>query len=132
MAFWSHKTDKPTDAPAPPAPPALSEIERLTELIPERDQEEDFLWQPYAGRITQRLDGLPAPERNGKSFVRNCLAAGCEALSVMQETVAWRNKLKDRWDTRAPDALEARGDPRARPGHRQRRPVERADAAQLL
>lgn len=111
MAFWNRKTDKPTDPPPPPAPPpapVLPEVEQLAELIPERNREEAFLWQPYVDRITRRFDGLPGPERNGKSFVRNCLAAGCEALPVMHENVMWRNRLQDRWNTRAEDALEAR------------------------
>ena len=108
MAFWNRKTDKPTDAPAPPAPPPLPEIERLAELLPERDSDDDYLWQPYAGRITQRLGGLPAPERNGKPFVRNCLAAGCEAVPVMHENVMWRNKMPNWWGTQARERFEAR------------------------
>ena len=83
-------------------------MEQLAELIPGRDSKGAFLWQPYVDRITQRLGGLPAPERNGKPFVRNCLAAGCEALPVMQENVMWRNKFEDRLNTRAMDAHEAR------------------------
>ena len=108
MAFWNRKTDKPIDAPAPPAPPPLPEIERLAELLPERDSDDDYLWQPYAGRITQRLGGLPAPERNGKPFVRNCLAAGCEAVPVMHENVMWRNKMPNWWGTQARERFEAR------------------------
>jgi len=110
MAFWNRNVNKPIGPPAPPpaAPPLLPEIERLAELLPERDSDDDYLWQPYVDRITQRLGGLPAPERNGKPFVRNCLAAGCEALPVMEENVMWRNKLKDRLGMRAMDAHEAR------------------------
>ena len=93
MALWSRK--KPEDPPPPPAPPPLPEVEQLAELLPARSGEEAFPWQPYVDRITQRFDGLPAPERNGKPFVRNCLAAGCEAIPAMIENVIWRNRQPD-------------------------------------
>lgn len=110
MAFWNRNVDKPTGPstpPSPAAPPALPEVERLAELIPERDSDDDYLWQPYVDRITRRFDGLPAPDGNGKPFVRNCLAAGCEAVPVMHENVIWRNKMPDWWSTRAQEAFEA-------------------------
>ena len=74
MAFWKRNTDKPTGPSTPPSPeppPALPEVERLAELLPERNSEEDYRWQPYVDRIVQRFDGLPAPDGNGKPFVRN-------------------------------------------------------------
>ena len=110
MAFWSHNANKPTGPSTSPDPPPspLPEIERLAELLPERDADDDYLWQPYAGRITQRLSGLPAPERNGKSFVRNCLPAGCEAVPVMHENVMWRDKMPNWWGTQARERFEAR------------------------
>ena len=110
MAFWNRNVDKPTEPSAvpDPPPPPLPEVEQLAELLPERNAKEAFLWQPYVDRITRRFDGLPAPDGNGKPFVRNCLAAGYEALPVMQENVMWRNKVQDRLNTRELDALEGR------------------------
>ena len=84
MAFWKRSADKPTassDPPPRPDPPLLPEVEQLAELIPERNRQDNFLWQEYVDRITRRFDGLPAPDRNGKPFVRACLAAGCEAIT---------------------------------------------------
>ena len=111
MAFWNRNVNKPTgpsNTPVPPAPPPpVPEIEQLAELIPERNRQEVYLWQPYVDRIIQRFDGLPAPE-GGKPFVRACLAAGCEAVPVMEQNVMWKNKLPDRWDTRARDDFEVR------------------------
>ena len=107
MAFWNRNVDKPTEPPDTPAPPLLPEVEELAELIPQRNQEEAYLWQPYVDRIIQRFDGLPAPD-GGESFVRTCLAAGCEAVPVMEQNIMWKNKLPNRWDTRAQDDFEVR------------------------
>ena len=91
MAFWNRNVNKPT---SPPAPPPLPEIEQLAKLLPERNQQEVFLWQLYVDRITQRFDGLPAPD-GSDSFVRACLAAGCQAVPAMEQNVVWRNKQPD-------------------------------------
>ena len=47
----------------------IPEIDKLAELLPERDPKGRFFWQDYVDRITGRFDGLPAPD-GGKSFVR--------------------------------------------------------------
>ena len=111
MAFWNRNVGKPTDPPDTPAPPAppppVPETLELAELIPQRDGNGGYYWQPYVDRIIQRFDGLPAPE-GGKPFVRACLAAGCAAVPVMEQNVMWRNRLPDRWDTRARADFEVR------------------------
>ena len=100
MAFWNRNVDKPT-GPAPPAPvpPPIPELDQLAEILPGRDKEENFFWQPYVNRIIQRLDGLPAPD-GGESFVRACLAAGCKAVPVMRTSTLWEKDLsgQERWD----------------------------------
>lgn len=94
MAFWNRNANKPIDSPksSPPAPPPIPELDQLAELLPERGEEENFFWQPYVDRITQRLDGLPAPD-GGESFVRACLAAGCKAVPVMRSSPLWKRGL---------------------------------------
>ena len=88
MAFWKRNADKP---PAPASPP-VPELRELAGLIPERDENGGYLWQPYVDRIVQRLDGLPAPD-GGESFVRACFAAGCKAVPVMRSSRLWKNGL---------------------------------------
>ena len=75
---------------------SLPELEELARLIPQQDGGRYF-WQDYAERITERLEGLPAPDGEG-SFVSQCLAAGCQAVGSMR-----RNRL---WEARAPDHSE--------------------------
>ena len=95
MAFWNRNADKPAAPPAPPPVPPIPEVEQLAELIPERDAQEEYLWQPYVDRIIRRFDGLPAPDGRG-SFVRACLAAGCEAVPVIRVNTLWEKGLSDR------------------------------------
>ncbi len=94
MAFWNRNVGKAMvpAVPPPPAPPPIPELDELAELLPERDDKETFLWQPYVDRIIQRLDGLPAPDV-GESFVRACLAAGCKAVPVMRSSTLWERDL---------------------------------------
>ena len=75
---------------------SLPELEELARLIPQQDGGR-YLWQDYVERITERLEGLPAPDGEG-SFVSQCLAAGCQAVGSMR-----RNRL---WEARAPDHSE--------------------------
>lgn len=104
MPLWSRK--KPEEAP--PAPPPLPEIEQLAELIPERNQQEEFLWQDYVERIVERFDGLPAPD-GGESLVRACLAAGCKAVPVIRLSPLWEKGLSEReWHRRESSDLAAR------------------------
>ena len=72
------------------------ELEELARLISQQDAGRYF-WQDYVERLTQRLDGLPAPG-GGESFLGQCLAAGVGAIPV-----ARRNTL---WEARAPDLSE--------------------------
>ena len=72
---------------------SVPELEELARLLPQQDGGRYF-WQDYVERLTQRLDGLPAPD-GGESFVRQCLAAGCQGMGVMR-----RNRL---WEAKAPD-----------------------------
>ncbi len=95
MAFWNRNVGKPAGPQAsPPPPPPIPELDELARLLPERGKEENFFWRPYVDRITQRLDGLPAPD-GGESFVRACLAAGCKAVPVAQSSPLWKRDLSE-------------------------------------
>jgi len=114
MAFWNRNVGKPIGPPAsppqapPPAQPQIKELEELAKLIPERDAQENYLWQPYVDRIIQRLDGLPAPDGGG-SFVSACLAAGCKAVPVIHRNTLWEKGLSEReWSGRYESDLAAR------------------------
>ena len=72
------------------------ELEELARLISQQHAGRYF-WQDYVERMTQRLDGLPAPG-GGESFLGQCLAAGSKAIPV-----ARRNTL---WEARAPNLSE--------------------------
>ncbi|MDD9999663.1 MAG: hypothetical protein OXQ89_18140 [Rhodospirillaceae bacterium] len=108
MAFWKRSASKPeVPQTTPPAQPRVKELEELAKLIPERDSQENYLWQPYVDRIVQRLDGLPAPD--GESFVSACLAAGCKAVPVIHRNTLWEKGLSEReWSGRYESELAAR------------------------
>ena len=89
MSLWNRS--KP-EASSTPAPPPIPEIEELAQLIPERNQQERYLWERYVDRIIQRFDGLSAPE-GGESLVRACLAAGCQAVPVVHRSSLWSRGL---------------------------------------
>ena len=74
-------------------------LDDVAAVLPEKDSEGRFFWQPFVERIQERLDGLPTPEGAG-SFVGECLAAGCRAVPV-----ARRNGL---WERHAPASSERR------------------------
>ena len=112
MSFWNRQ--KPTvSAESTPVdvvavvPEVVPELDALAKLIPERDKEGQFYWQPFVDRIVQRFDGLPAPD-GGESFVRACLAAGCEAVPVIQRNVMWRNHQPPASDEKGRAAFELR------------------------
>lgn len=114
MAFWNRNVSKPIGPPAsppqapPPPQPQIKELEALAKLIPERDPQENYLWQPYVSRIIQRLDGLPAPDGGG-SFVSACLAAGCKAVPVIHRNTLWEKGLSEReWSGRYESDLARR------------------------
>ena len=108
MAFWKRNADKLVDPPSPPESPPIPEVEQLAELIPERDSQEVFLWQPYVDRITRRFDGLPAPDGGG-TFVRACLAAGCKAVPLIRVNTLWEKDLSGReWHERFESDLARR------------------------
>ena len=75
-------------------------LDELVEVLPEKDDEGRFFWQPFVDRIEGRLNGLPAPEGGGL-FFRACVAAGARAVPV-----ARRNGL---WERQAPPASDRRG-----------------------
>ena len=85
MPLWNRQKPK---APAPPPVPAVPELDELARLLPERDDKGRFFWQDYVERLTDRFDGLPAPD-GGESFVRTCLGAGCKAVPVIEQTRLW-------------------------------------------
>ena len=85
----------------------IPEFDELAELLPERDPKERFFWQDYVDRITERFDGLPAPD-GGESFVQGCLAAGCQAVPVMQRNVLWKNRAPPASERRARAVFEFR------------------------
>ena len=89
MALWNRRKPDTLTVPAPSLSP---EVEELIKLIPERDDNEELLWQRYVDRIIQRFDGLPAPD-GGDSFVRVCLAAGCQAVPVVHRSRLWSRDL---------------------------------------
>lgn len=78
----------------------IPELEELAGLIPERDRDKRFFWQPYVERMLAQLDGLPAPD-GGASLAGACLAAGCRAAPVGQRTTIW--------EPFAPAASDVRG-----------------------
>ena len=80
---------------------AYAELEQLAKEIPEQDGKGRFFWQDYVDRITDRFDGLPAPD-GGDSFVRTCLAAGCRAVPVMRRTRLWEQGAPPRAHRRRP------------------------------
>ena len=108
MSFWNRQ--RPT-ASAESTPvdvvDVVPELDVLAKLIPERDDEDQFYWQQFVDRIVQRFNGLPAPDGGG-SFVRACLAAGCEAVPVIHRNVMWKQRQPEAWDKRGQDDFELR------------------------
>ena len=68
------------------------EFEELAKLLPQRDSKGSFFWERFVGRISDRLDGLPAPE-GGESFVGACVAAGCQAVPAMRRSSLWERRI---------------------------------------
>jgi len=85
----------------------IPEIDELAELLPQRDAKGRFFWQDYVDRITDRFDGLPAPD-DAESFVRGCLAAGCKAVPVMERRTLWQRQAPPAMDQRARTVFELR------------------------
>ena len=86
---------------------AIPELEQLAELLPQRDTKGRFFWQDYVERITDRFEGLPAPD-DAESFVRGCLAAGCRAVPVMERRTFWERQAPPATDPRARTVFELR------------------------
>ena len=108
MSFWNRQ--KPTvSAESTPVDvvAVVPELDELAKLIPERDEGGPFCWRPFVDRIVQRFDGLPAPD-GGESFVRACLAAGCEAVPVIHRNRMWRSRQPPAWDEKGRAAFEFR------------------------
>lgn len=80
---------------------AYPELEMLAKELPEQDGKGRFFWQDYVDRITDRFDGLPAPD-GGDSFVRACLATGCSAVPVMKRNRLWEQDAPPRAHRRRP------------------------------
>ena len=85
----------------------VPELDELATLLPQRDAKGRFFWQDYVDRITDRFDGLPAPDDAG-SFVRECLAAGCKAVLVMERSRVWERQAPPAMDKRARTVFELR------------------------
>lgn len=88
MPFWNRQKPASVAALSPPLAPVLPELDELARLLPYRDDNGRFFWQDYVDRIIDRFDGLPAPDGSA-SFVRECLAAGCRAVPVMERSRLW-------------------------------------------
>ena len=86
---------------------AVSEFDELAKVLPERDPDGRFFWQPFVDRIEQRFDGLPAPDGGG-SFVGGCVAAGCQAVPVIRRNTLWENQAPPLSDRRARGIFELR------------------------
>ena len=85
----------------------IPELGQLKALLPQRDSKGRFFWQDYVDRVTSRFDGLPAPDDSG-SFVQGCLAAGCNAVPVMECRRAWERLVPPGSDSRDRTVLERR------------------------
>jgi len=79
----------------------IPEVDLLAKELPEQDGKGRFFWQDYAERITDRFDGLPAPD-GGESFVRACLVAGRRAVPVMRNNRLWEQGAPPRAHRRRP------------------------------
>ena len=86
---------------------AIPELDELAALLPQRDAKGRFFWQDYVDRITDRFDGLPAPD-DAESFVQGCLVAGCRAVPVMERRTAWERLAPPASDQRARTVFELR------------------------
>ena len=86
---------------------AVLELDELAEVLPERDAEGRFFWQPFVERIEKRFDGLPAPA-GGESFVQGCVAAGCKAVGVIRRNTLWERQAPPLSDRRARGIFELR------------------------
>ena len=82
-------------------------LDELVEVLPEKDDEGRFFWQPFVERIEERLAGLPAPD-GGESFVGECLAAGCRAVPVARRNGLWERQAPPSSDRRARGIYELR------------------------
>ena len=91
MSFWKWEKPKPAPAlPQPEAPAPPPELDELAKLLPEQGASGRFFWQDYADRLIHRFGGLPAPD-GGESFVRECLAAGCDAVPAAGCQELWEH-----------------------------------------
>ena len=86
---------------------AVSELDELAKVLPERDPDGRFFWQPFVDRIEKHLDGLPAPD-GGESFVGGCVAAGCQAVPVIRRNTLWERQAPPLSDRRARGIFELR------------------------
>lgn len=86
---------------------SVAEWGELVEVLPEKDDEGRFFWQPFVERIEARLAGLPAPD-GGESFVGECLAAGCRAVPVARRNGLWERQAPPLSDRRARGIYELR------------------------
>ena len=86
---------------------AAAELHELAQVLPERDAEGRFFWQPFVDRIERRFDGLPAPD-GGESFVQGCVAAGCQAVPVIRRNTLWERQAPPLSDRRARGVYELR------------------------
>jgi len=82
-------------------------LDELAEVLPQRDSSERFFWQDYVDRVSERFEGLPAPDDAG-SFVQGCLAAGCKAVAAMERSAAWQRLTPPATERRARTIFEVR------------------------
>ena len=86
---------------------AVPELDELAKVLPERDPDGRFYWQPFVDRIEKRFDGLAAPD-GGESFVGGCVAAGCQAVPVIRRNTLWERRAPPLSDRRARGIFELR------------------------
>ena len=60
----------------------------VAEVLPQRDRDGRYFWQPFAERLQDRFEGLPASEGDGL-FVDECLRAGARAVPVIRGNRLW-------------------------------------------
>ena len=83
---------------------AFAEIE---DVLPERDTDGRFFWQPFAERVRRHFEGVPGPDGTG-SFVDECLRAGARAVPVVRRNRLWQKNAPDISEQEARDIYELR------------------------
>ena len=81
-------------------------LEEVKKALPQSDRQGRYFWRSFVERIDKSLGGLEAP--GGGLFVRECIAAGCKAVPVVQRNSLWEQKAPPISEKRARGAYELR------------------------